>query len=313
MYHSATNRCHNGYEDRGINTNHDGNDTRTVQRRRDVLLVLRREYQKAYARTEGVEDVDVSLAHEEVLVQYDDAILSEVKVKDTLPRSGYTIRDPDKAKRYEQQQAELADGKQRLLLAGGASVVVAALMGWMIFVVGRFESASLAMDIAALALALGTMFGPGRYITKKAFQSLRRGIFNQHVLLEAGAFAGLLGGFLGFVRLLWVPDRPLLRRLRVHHHLPHPLGVHQSHRPDAGLAGRPEPPQPPAGHCPSRHQERGRSKKSPSTTSRSTTESASSPARASLSTASSSKETQRSTSRLPPASPSPSRRARATR
>jgi len=62
------NRCHNGYEDRGINTNHDGNDTRTVQRRRDVLLVLRREYQKAYARTEGVEDVDVSLAHEEVLV-----------------------------------------------------------------------------------------------------------------------------------------------------------------------------------------------------------------------------------------------------
>jgi len=25
------------------------------------------------------------------------------------------------------------------------------------------------------------------------------------------------------VRLLWVPDRPLLRRLRVHHHLPHPL------------------------------------------------------------------------------------------
>jgi len=99
-------------------------------------------------------------------------------------------------KRYEQQQAELADGKQRLLLAGGASVVVAALMGWMIFVVGRFESASLAMDIAALALALGTMFGPGRYITKKAFQSLRRGIFNQHVLLEAGAFAGLLGGFL---------------------------------------------------------------------------------------------------------------------
>jgi len=30
------------------------------------------------------EDVDVSLAHEEVLVRYDDGILSEVKVKDTL-------------------------------------------------------------------------------------------------------------------------------------------------------------------------------------------------------------------------------------
>jgi Cu+-exporting ATPase len=62
---------------------------------------------------------------------------------------------------------------------------------------GRFESASLVMDLVTLGLALGTMFGPGRYIKKKAFQSLRRGIFNQHVLLEAGAFAGLLGGLLG--------------------------------------------------------------------------------------------------------------------
>ena len=153
--------------------------------------------EKAYARTDGVADVDVSLAHEEVLVQYDASILSEVDVKDTLRDLGYTIRDPDKAKRYEQQQAELADGKRRLLLAGGASIVVAALMGWMIVVMGRFESTSLAMDLVTLGLALGTMFGPGRYITEKAFQSLRRGIFNQHVLLEAGSFAGLLGGLLG--------------------------------------------------------------------------------------------------------------------
>lgn len=152
---------------------------------------------KAYSRTDGVEDVDVSLAHEEVLVQYDDDRLSEVDVKDTLRDLGYTIRDPDKAKRYEQQQAELADGKRRLLLAGGASVMVAALMGWMILVMGRFESSSLVMDLVTLGLALGTMFGPGRYIKEKAYQSLRRGIFNQHVLLEAGAFAGLLGGLLG--------------------------------------------------------------------------------------------------------------------
>ena len=153
--------------------------------------------EKAYARTDGVTDVDVSLAHEEVLVRYDDDILSEVKVKDTLRDLGYTIRDPDKARRYEQQQAELVDGKRRLLFAGGASIIVAALMGWMIVVMGRFESDSLAMDLVTLGLALGTMFGPGRYIKEKAFQSLRRGIFNQHVLLEAGAFAGLLGGLLG--------------------------------------------------------------------------------------------------------------------
>ncbi|UPV76900.1 cation-translocating P-type ATPase (plasmid) [Halorussus limi] len=153
--------------------------------------------EKAYSRTDGVKDVDVSLAHEEVLVQYDDDLLSEIEVKDTLRDLGYTIRDSDKAKRYEQQQTELADGKRRLLLAGSASIVVVALMGWMILVMKRFESASLTMDLVTLVLALGTMFGSGRYIKQKAFQSLRRGIFNQHVLLEAGAFAGLFGGLLG--------------------------------------------------------------------------------------------------------------------
>ena len=50
----------------------------------------------AYDRTDGVESVDVSLAHEEVLVQYNNSILSEVEVKDTLRDLGYTIRDPDK-------------------------------------------------------------------------------------------------------------------------------------------------------------------------------------------------------------------------
>ncbi|MFB6119394.1 heavy metal translocating P-type ATPase [Halosegnis sp.] len=154
---------------------------------------------KAYRRTTGVEAVDVSLAHEEVLVRYDDDLLSEVEVKDTLRDLGYTIRDPDKAKRYDQQQAELADGKRRLQVAGGAAIVVAALMGWMIFVMGQFESPSLGMDLLTLGLALGTMFGPGRYIKTKAVQSLRRGILNQHVLLEAGAVAGLLGGLLGLV------------------------------------------------------------------------------------------------------------------
>ncbi|MFB6359984.1 MAG: heavy metal translocating P-type ATPase [Halobacteriales archaeon] len=152
---------------------------------------------KAYDRTDGVMDVDVSLAHEEVLVQYDDAELSEVEVKDTLRDLGYTIRDPDKEKRYEEQQAELANGKRRLLISGTASLVTAAVMLWMIFGMGRFESDSLTLDVFTLLLALGTLFGPGRYILNKAYQSVRRGIFNQHVLLEAGAFAGLSGGLLG--------------------------------------------------------------------------------------------------------------------
>jgi Cu+-exporting ATPase len=152
---------------------------------------------KAYERTEGVCGVNVSLAHEEVLIEYDEDRIGEVDLKDTLRELGYTIRDPDKAQHYEEQQAELATAKRRLLLSGTAAILTALLMGAMIFVMGTFESESLVMDLVALGLALGTMFGPGWYIKKKAYYSLRRRILNQHVLLEAGAFAGLFGGLLG--------------------------------------------------------------------------------------------------------------------
>src|SRR5680860_861113 len=39
-----------------------------------------------------------------------------------------------------------------------------------------------------------------------AFQSLRRGILNQHVLLEFGALAGVVGGITGF----FIPDFPVV-------------------------------------------------------------------------------------------------------
>ncbi|MWG34731.1 heavy metal translocating P-type ATPase [Halomarina oriensis] len=152
---------------------------------------------KAYERTEGVEEVNVSLAHEEVRIRYDSGVLAEVDLKDTLRDLGYTIRDPDKQKRFEEQQREVEQATRRLTLSGAAAIATAGLMLFMIFVRGTFESQALWMDLVTLGLALGTMFGPGRYITEKAYNSLRRRIFNQHVLLEAGAFAGLLGGFLG--------------------------------------------------------------------------------------------------------------------
>ena len=152
---------------------------------------------KAFDRTEGVEGVNVSLAHEEVLIEYDDGHINEIDLKDTLRELGYTIRDPDKAKRYEEQQAELATAKRRLVVSGAAAILTAGLMSWMILVIGQFESQSLTMDLITLGLALGTMLGPGWYIKEKAYYSLRRRILNQHVLLEAGAFAGLIGGLMG--------------------------------------------------------------------------------------------------------------------
>lgn len=47
------------------------------------------------------------------------------------------------------------------------------------------------------ALAAAVTFLLAQHIMVMAAQSLRRGIFNQHVMLEAGAFAGLAGGVIG--------------------------------------------------------------------------------------------------------------------
>jgi Cu+-exporting ATPase len=52
------------------------------------------------------------------------------------------------------------------------------------------------------ALALFMVFGVGNHIFIMAVQALKRGILNQHVLLEIGAFAGIAGGLIG---LIWGP------------------------------------------------------------------------------------------------------------
>ena len=82
--------------------------------------------------------------------------------------------------------------KRRLLVAAGFTAAASAVMlaMWLGYRAPWFP-------YAAMLLALATIFGPGWYIVKKAYQSLRRRILNQHVLLEFGAFSGLAGGFAG--------------------------------------------------------------------------------------------------------------------
>ncbi len=55
-------------------------------------------------------------------------------------------------------------------------------------------------------LAVALIFGVGGHIVRMAVMALRRGILNQHVLVEAGAFAGVVGGIIGLV--FSPPDYP---------------------------------------------------------------------------------------------------------
>jgi len=75
------------------------------------------------------------------------------------------------------------------LAAGGLMLLALRELG----VLSGFEP----LLVAALALAI--TLGVARHMLIMAVQALRRGILNQHVLVEIGAFAGLTGGVIGLV------------------------------------------------------------------------------------------------------------------
>jgi len=150
---------------------------------------------KVYSRIDGVHEIGVSLAHEEGLVKYDPDKVTPEQLRRTLEQIGYTYRDPEKVRTFEEDAAEIRREGSRLFAAGVltlTSLVVMAVGQWLDLV--RIP----AMPQILLVLALLTMFGTGWFIKKMAWSSIRRGIFNQHVMLEFAAFAGLAGGFVGW-------------------------------------------------------------------------------------------------------------------
>ncbi|MBW3578566.1 MAG: heavy metal translocating P-type ATPase [Actinobacteria bacterium] len=151
---------------------------------------------KAYSRMDGVHDVGVSLAHEEGLVRYDPDKLSEDELRRTLEQVGYTYRDPEKVRSFEDEEAELRTARDRLFVAGAFTAIAAVLMLLGMEPFWTVLEHPFLMWVM-FALALETMFVTAWFVKKMAWASLRRGIFNQHVLLEFGAFAGLVGGLLG--------------------------------------------------------------------------------------------------------------------
>src|SRR5438093_1193930 len=74
-----------------------------------------------------------------------------------------------------------------LLAASGAGIYILKLRGAF--------GATVPWLVGLLPLLL--IFGVGGHIVRMAGAALRRGILNQHVLVEFGAFAGLLGGAIG--------------------------------------------------------------------------------------------------------------------
>jgi heavy metal translocating P-type ATPase len=154
---------------------------------------------RALTRMEGVKDVHVSLAHEEALIEYEPSKVKPEQLEDALISVGYTVQDPEKARTFEEEEAEIARERDRLIIAGSLAGIAFLLM--LLMWLGRMFPY---IEWLTSALALVTVFIVGWPILKMAWGSLRRRIWNQHVLLEFAAFAGLTGGVFGF----FFPDFP---------------------------------------------------------------------------------------------------------
>lgn len=146
----------------------------------------------------GVEDADVSLAHEEALVQYDPAQINESEILRILQDLGYEPRQTDPETRFEKEEEDLAAARRKAGIAGGLLVGVSALMAGDYFLP---EFTTIPVYAYAIgAIALGTFVGPARSIIfTNGWQSLRRGILNQDLLVSVAAVGGLVGGFIGLV------------------------------------------------------------------------------------------------------------------
>ncbi len=89
------------------------------------------------------------------------------------------------------------------------SVTVLGLLVAAILVANALGLARAAVPWVVGAFAIVVVFGVAQHILLMAWQSLRRGILNQHVMLEAGAFAGLIGGLIGLIaRPIGYPTAP---------------------------------------------------------------------------------------------------------
>ncbi len=84
----------------------------------------------------------------------------------------------------------------RLTAALGSAAIVAPGVAALVLRAVGVLSGRLTGWLAA-AVAVTVVAGVAHHILRMAYQSLRRGILNQHVLLEIGAFAGLAGGAIG--------------------------------------------------------------------------------------------------------------------
>jgi len=150
--------------------------------------------ERGLGRDKGVEEVHVSLAHEEVLVRFRPEETSATRIKDILRALGYILRDPRKVGAFDEQIALKREERNDLVSAAFVAIVTILAMAAMGLGPWRMQEWQAWI---AWAFATYVFLWNGRRIIRMAWGAARRGIANQHVLLSVGAIGAYVGGVLG--------------------------------------------------------------------------------------------------------------------
>ncbi len=150
--------------------------------------------EKALRRKKGVAEVHVSLAHEEALIRFQAGTTTPTAIKGTLRSLGFVIRDPNKVKAFEEQQA--ATRAEHLDLTSAAVCAVTLFLAMLAMWLDLWQMQDW-HAWTAWAIATYVFLYNGRRIIRMAWGAARRGITNQHVLLSVAAIGAYSGGVLG--------------------------------------------------------------------------------------------------------------------
>jgi len=150
--------------------------------------------EKALFKQKGIDEVHVSLAHEEALVRFQTDKTNPTAITDTMKSLGFMIRDPNKVKAFEEQQKAAREELIDLLTSATFAIIMVSAMASMWLGLLQFQEWHV---WAAWAAATFVFLWNGRRIIRMAWGAARRGITNQHVLLSIGAIGAYIGGVLG--------------------------------------------------------------------------------------------------------------------
>jgi Cu+-exporting ATPase len=150
--------------------------------------------ERAIGREKGVDEVHVSLAHEEALVRFRPQETNATRIKDTLTSLGYIVRDPRKVGAFDEQRELHRRERNDFISAAIFAVVMFAAMAAMWLDLWQMRDWHVWV---AWAIATYVFFWNGRRIIRMAWGAARRFITNQHVLLSVGAIGAYIGGVLG--------------------------------------------------------------------------------------------------------------------